>query len=648
MAVNGSDRRARLPIHGFDAYTGPDRMSEQKKVNSDAPVPERHPGRAILLAAVTWISTGCGSSHEAALSQDKTASSSMPHMQVRTQPRVLGPHAPRVGKWVADLRFRDVDGKALKLSDVAGRNGLILAMRDPDCPLSKRYTPRIKRLESEAAAQGFGLLLVNPYDRESALRDIDLYALDLPYAVDENEEIARALSVNTTTEFFVIDAAQTLAYRGMIDDQYGLAFAKQKASNTYLLDALADLSSGRNVAVPATEAQGCLLSIGDGPSMPAKVTYQKHVSRIIQKRCQRCHRPGTAAPFSLMSYGDARRRAPMIRLALEEGFMPPWFSVGETGPWSNDARLTTEEKRDLLSWIANGMPEGDPSHAPLPVNYPDGWAIEPDLIVEFPSNDVPAEGVLDYLYQYATADLREERWIKAVEILPGAPQVVHHILFWNESPEYYEGWKKRDPAVVGKFELIERYFAMMVPGQEATRFPKGYGRLLPAQAPLKVQFHYTPDGRAVTDQTRIGFEFSEKPPQRFVESNVSAQFKFAIPPHAENYEISGDFTFPINGTLLSLLPHGHLRAKSFRVDLVLPDGTEELLLDVPQYDFNWQMNYVFEQPREVPKGAVLRATGWYDNSADNPANPDPEQTVRFGRQTTQEMMVIFFQWSPRM
>jgi hypothetical protein len=337
----------------------------------------------------------------------------------------------------------------------------------------------------------------------------------------------------------------------------------------------------------------------------------------------------------------------MIGLVVEEGSMPPWFSVGDTGPWRNDARLTADEKRDLLTWIEDKTPAGDPAHAPRPIRYPGGWTIEPDLIVEIPANEVPAEGVLDYRYGYADTGLKEDRWVTAVEILPGQPQVVHHILFWNEPQEYYEGWVKRDPDVVGKFEILERYIAMMVPGQEATRFPKDYGRLLPANSTLKVQFHYTPDGKAVTDRTRIGFKFADEPPTRIVESNVATQFKFEIPPHAENYVITGDYIFPIDGTLMSLLPHGHYRAKRFHAELILPDGKQELLLEVSKYDFNWQLNYEFERRRDVPKGTILRATGWYDNSAGNPENPDPEQTVKFGRQSTSEMMVIFFQWSPR-
>ncbi len=571
----------------------------------------------------------------------------MPRMEVRKKPRVLGPHAPRVGELLRDLPFEDAEGKNGKLSELMGKNGLLLIMRDPDCPLSKKYAPRIKRLANEASELGFGFLLVNPYDTASAQQDIELYGFSARYAIDSQQKIVQALAANTTMEAFVVDAGWTLSYRGMIDDQYGLGFTRQEPEREYLTEALLDLVDGRAVAIPATEGQGCLLSVDIEPPDRGEITYYERVSRILQNRCGRCHRPATAAPFTLNSYSAAKRRAPMIRLVVEKDVMPPWFSVGDTGPWRNDARLTADEKRDLLAWIDNGMPAGDPETEPLPILYPKGWSIEPDLIVDIPPNEVPAEGILDYIYRYGTADLDEERYIKAVEVLPGAPEVVHHILFWNEAPDLFQGWKDRDPAVVGEFEILERYIAMMVPGQEATRFPRNFGRSLPPKASLKVQFHYTTSGRAVTDGTKIGFEFADERPQRIVESNVATAFHFEIPPHAKSHAITGEYVFPIDGTILSLLPHGHLRAMSYKVWLVGLDGEETLLLDIPDYDFNWQLSYEYQKPLEVPKGSVLKATGWYDNSAENPANPNPEETVRFGRQTTAEMMVIFFQWSPR-
>ena len=605
----------------------------------------------LLLPVLLSLGSCAPHSTPEAAAQDRgrsdAPSGSMPRMEVRKKPRVLGPHAPRIGEWVADLEFRDTEGQSGRLSDVMEANGLILVMRDPDCPLSKKYTPRIKRLGKEAAQRGFGVLLVNPFDLATAEQDIRKYGLEGRYAVDEDGAIVQALAAHTTTEVFVVDGGWTLAYRGMIDDQYGLGFTRNAPDREYLAEAMTAIERGRRVEIPATEGQGCLLNVEIAPVRSSEVTYYERVSRIVQNRCVRCHRPGTAAPFKLTSYSDLSKRPEMIRFVVESGTMPPWSAVGEGGPWRNDARLTEAERRDLLHWLKNGMPKGDPETEPLPIEYPQGWTIEPDLIVDIPPNEVAAEGALDYIYRYAQASNGEERYIKAVEILPGAPEVVHHILFWNESPEYFEGWQNQDPSTAGKFEILERYIAMMVPGQEATLFPKHFGRPLPPNASLKVQFHYTPNGRTVTDATKIGFEFVDAKPTRYVESNVSADFRFEIPPHAKNHPVTGEFRFPHDGDVLSLLPHGHLRAKAFRVWHVTPDGTETLLLDIPEYDFNWQLSYEYLRPLAVSKGDVLRATGWYDNSSDNPNNPAPDEAVRFGRQTTQEMMVIFFQWSPR-
>ncbi|MFT7671379.1 MAG: hypothetical protein ACI8X5_004097, partial [Planctomycetota bacterium] len=354
-----------------------------------------------------------------------------------------------------------------------------------------------------------------------------------------------------------------------------------------------------------------------------------------------CHRAGEAGPFELTNYKQVNKRRSMIAWALEDHVMPPWFASEGTGPWSNDTSLTEAELADFLAWIDNEGPEGDPAHAPLEREWASGWSIgEPDLVVSFPKPfEVPAEGVVDYQYFYAETNLTEDKWVQAIEIRSSAPQVTHHALLFLESRESGRGQN-------GNFQTGgETYFASSVPGQHGLQFPAGSGKLLPAGSWLKFQMHYTPNGTADFDQTSVAFIFSDEP---LVEVHTDSAYNdgFTIPANSFDVDVTAEFRFPEAGTLLSLFPHTHVRGISFLCELIYPDGEEEMILELPFYDFNWQMNYQLLTPRRVPAGTRLRATAWYDNTSDNPANPDPNANVHFGEQTFEEMMISYVNWIP--
>jgi len=334
---------------------------------------------------------------------------------------------------------------------------------------------------------------------------------------------------------------------------------------------------------------------------------------------------------------------------VREGLMPPWFADDETGPWRNDCSLPEAEKETLLAWIAADLPAGDPADAPLPRRWLRGWTIgQPDLVVSMPEPlEIPAEGVVDYQYVYAETDYPEDRWVQALEILPGDPSVVHHVLVFVESPEVRKRARRGDRDAQREIQDGgEGYFACTVPGQLGLTFPDGMAKRLPAGAWLKFQLHYTPSGVATTDQSRIGLVFADTPVHTEVRTDAAIDEDLAIPPGAFDFQVSASFRFREPARLLSLFPHTHLRGNRFQYDLVYPDGREELLLEVPFYDFNWQLNYEFLEPPVVPAGTRLRATAWYDNSEDNPANPAPDEWVRFGEQTDDEMMIGYVNWVP--
>jgi hypothetical protein len=337
----------------------------------------------------------------------------------------------------------------------------------------------------------------------------------------------------------------------------------------------------------------------------------------------------------------------MIAFVVENGIMPPWFADPGTGRWENDRSLSERDRKALLEWATNGAPAGDPADAPIPRKFTAGWSIgTPDAVAEIPEPiAVPAEGVVDYQYVYLKTDFPEDRWIEKMEILPTAPQVTHHVLVFLEEPGRKDiddpERKPGEPAFQGG---LRGYFASTVPGQQPTVYSPGMAKLLPKGAWLKFQIHYTPNGSPASDRTRMGFVFADGPPRFPVMTGSAAEVEFEIPPGSPNHEVAASYRFEKDSVVLSFFPHMHLRGKAYRYELIYPDQRREVLLSVPRYDFNWQLHYKFAEPLAVPAGSVLTATGWFDNSPGNPANPDPSRNVGFGEQSFDEMQIGYFDY----
>jgi mono/diheme cytochrome c family protein len=551
--------------------------------------------------------------------------------------RALAIGAGGAGSWLPDLEFTDADGTPGRVADAVGANGLVVAIRDATCPLSRRYGPRLAEIERAFTDRGVRFLFVDPFphDDAAALRaDRERFGFAGRCVVDEDGALAGALAVRTSTEVFLFDRARTLRYRGAVDDQYGIGFALPAPRRRYLADALGAVLAGAPVAVPMTSAPGCRLERPAAPAAVGAVTYHATISRIVQARCLSCHRPGAVGPFALDGHAPLAGRRGMVRHVVEEGIMPPWHAEGG-GPWANDRSLAPAERDAIVAWIDAGCPEGDPADAPLPRVFPDAWEIgTPDVVYEIPATfRIPAEGAVEYQYVSVETDLPEDRWVKAIEIRPTAPAVVHHALVFVEKA----GTPSRESGLLG-------YFAALVPGQGPTIFPDGLGKKLPKNATLTFQLHYTPNGTVAFDQTRVGIVFADAPPERVMQTAAVVDRDFVIPPGAASHRVTASSTFRRAGTLVGFAPHMHLRGKAFRFDLTLPDGTTETILDVPRYDFEWQAMYRLATPRRVEPGTVMTCTAWFDNSSDNPANPDPAKAVTFGEQTWDEMMIGYFEW----
>jgi hypothetical protein len=384
-------------------------------------------------------------------------------------------------------------------------------------------------------------------------------------------------------------------------------------------------------------------------------TFYKNILPILQQHCQVCHRAGEIAPMPLVTYSQAHRYAAKMKQMTSEKMMPPWFADPRFGHFSNDNSLAPEQIATIASWADAGAPAGDPSDAPPPAHWTKGWNIpEPDLVIGMPQPvTIPARGDVQYTYEIVPTGFKEDKWVQASEIRPISREHVHHAVVYIRPPS--SKWLRNAPLgrpfsasdMTTDEDVREALFTdsdmllVYAPGSSPDQWPDGMAKCIPAGSDLVFQMHYTTNGHATTDQTSVGMVFAKQSPKQRVLTLQLTNHSFVIPPEADNFRVEVFGTMPNDAMLLSFFPHMHLRGKRFEYDIVHPDGSIETLLRV-NYHFHWQMSYKLAEPSLLKAGTKLQAVAWFDNSKNNPHNPDPEQTVRWGGQTYEEMMVGFF------
>jgi len=550
-----------------------------------------------------------------------------------------------VGRMVADQSLKTPDSQEIKLSAAAGKNGLVIALFSASCPISGKLAPEMVRMEKTLQEQGVAMLLVNAppgQNQEEIAKFITAHGFKSKVALDADAKLAQALSATTTTEVFLLDATRTLVYRGAWNDQYGLGYTKDQPAHHYLRDAVALMLKGEPADIAATTAPGCALDLPPQTAVATTaVTYHRDIARIMQSNCVECHHSGGVGPFALDSYDAVMEHAGMIRKQVERGAMPPWFAAPIAGlahsPWSNDRSLADRDRADLLAWLGSDRGKGDVAAAPKPRRFPSEWSIgTPDAIVAAAKPiSIKAEGTMPYQHVTVTTDFPEDRWVRGYEILPTAREVVHHVIVMV----YEKGRKVRG----GGDEGSEGYWAAYVPGNTKQLYPEGFARKLPAGATVSFQIHYTPNGKVTQDTMRMGLIFAKERPKYVVHTTALPNARISIPPGVANHIETAQRKLPTDVNVLGWMAHMHVRGKAFKFEVTLPDGKTETLLDLPRYDFNWQLRYDYAMPHFLPRGSTVKITAVFDNSTGNPANPDPTKTVRWGQQTYDEMMIGYME-----
>jgi hypothetical protein len=408
---------------------------------------------------------------------------------------------------------------------------------------------------------------------------------------------------------------------------------------------------GQMAGMPAAQPNPGPLPV----TRPSNVTFSKDVAPIVQQHCQTCHRPGEGTPFSMISYSDLRPWAAAMKQMVTTRAMPPWYEDGTTEKFVNNRSLTQAQIDTIAAWVDAGAPEGNPRDLPPAKNYVQGWTIpKPDKVYQLPHPfSIPATGILDYQYVIVPTGFTQDTWVQDVEAAPTDRSVVHHIVAYVRTPgsNYFKNQPKEQffiapPAKTGetaaKDDVPSDWLVGYAPGQPPDMFEPGQAKLIPAGSDIVLEVHYMPEGKASTDQSNIGLVLAKEPPKERVMTLSAGNEKFRIPPGDPNYRVDASFTFQREVTLLGVHPHMHMRGKDMSYRLVFPDGTTRAILNVPHYNWRWQLWYNLADPIVLPAGTRIECTAHYDNSAKNPENPDPTRTVTWGQQSFDEMMVCFF------
>lgn len=537
-----------------------------------------------------------------------------------------------------DLSLPSVDGQPFRLRFPSQARLRVLCFLGCECPVANLYLQRLGELASQYADQDIEFIGINSNPQDSIDKMVDhaaQHAVAFPMLKDHDGTVARTVGATRTPEVFLVDADGRVHYQGRVDDQYRPGVVTDTPGREDLRLAIEQSLSGRPIEVAKTPAAGCLIAKRRSVDPDAEVTFANQVSRVLQRHCTECHRAGEIGPFALSDYEEVVGWADMILEVVELRRMPPWHAAQGHAPLANARRMPQADIELLQRWVEAGTPFGDAADLPPQSEQASRWQLpdSPDLVL--PMRDepftVPASGAVDYQYFVVDPGFSEDQWVTAAEIIPGNRSVVHHGIVFVRPPDGVKldglGW-----------------LTAYVPGQRLTPPVPYRARRVPAGSKLVFQMHYTPTGKVEQDLSTLGLTLAD-PDQVSEEllTLVGINQGLEIPPGEPAVEVRGSTgQLPDDGLLLAMSPHMHLRGKAFQVHARGPEASESLL-HVPRYDFNWQHTYVLETPLPLADLRSLDFVATYDNSADNPFNPDPSEFVTWGDQTWEEMALVFYE-----
>lgn len=547
---------------------------------------------------------------------------------------------PKIG----DFSLLDHQGKFHQLSWYDDQEAVVIFIQGNGCPIVRNGTPTLKAIRDEYESKGVAFFMLNPQpqdNRESIASEAEEFGYDFPILVDEAQLVAESLGVDRTSETFIIDPkTREILFRGPIDDRLGYESQKPEAQNHYLKDALDAVLAGQEVAAIDVEAPGCLIGFpGRDEYMKNPVSYSKDIAPLLTEKCTACHHDGGIAPWSMTDHAMVQGWSRMMKEVVMTRRMPPGQIDPHVGkPIDDVVEMTPEDLQKLVHWIDAGAVMEDGAEDPLTgLTFDDSkWSLgEPDMVLKVPPQSIPATGLIDYRFVPVELNLDKDIWVRAVEFVPGDKKVLHHVIAYLSSPADKTSKARKDEG--DRDESI----AGFAPGRQPDQSRDNSGRLISKGSNLMLQMHYTTYGKETVDETEVGLYILDELPEHVMSGGIAGQRRFMIPANAKEHQLEGVQLIERDAYLYSMTPHMHYRGKYMSFTAEYPDGTSEIVLSVPKYEFNWQFSYQLKQPLFLPAGTRLVARGAMDNSEQNRFNPDPTKPVLFGLQTKHEMFFGF-------
>ncbi len=551
----------------------------------------------------------------------------------------------QIGASIGKFELTTLDGKTAQFG--IGSPSLVV-FTSTSCPVAKRYTTRLNRLY-EAYKDRVQIAVVFSNEGETAQaarKHAEEFGFQVPAVMDGSGALARRFGASMTPQAFALDKEGRLKYRGAVDDDRIETRVKQH----YVRDALDDLIAGRDPIIAETAAFGCTLRAAKAPKSTA-VTYAEHIAPIMQQRCQGCHRTGEVAPFTLLSYNDAKTWAAEIAYYTKARLMPPWKPAPGIGDFKHSRRMSDEELDLIAKWVEAGAPAGDLSKAPKALKFPEGWVLgEPDYVVQMEREYlVGPEGEDEYRHFVIPTDFETDMYVQAVDLEPGNRQTVHHVIIYldvngeaRKLDAQQEGYGYATSGGGAGFD-VSGTLGGWAPGVTPTVLPDGVAYLLPKGADIILQVHYYRTGKPERDLSKAGLYFSKTPNPAPLRTGSAINTEFEIPPGAKNHSVAATEQIKQDIILFGVGPHMHLLGRDMKMHANLPGGEKMDLIYISDWDFNWQDAYHYKKPIFLPAGSSIEILAHFDNSAENPNNPnDPPIPVRWGEKTTDEMAIGFF------
>lgn len=545
-----------------------------------------------------------------------------------------------------DFALYDEQGNFHRFSYYNNSKAIVLYVQGNGCPIIRNALGDYNRVVSDYTDKGFTFFMINSNlqdDRAKIKKEAEEFEFSTPVLIDNVQLIADELDINITAEAIVLDpVSREIIFRGPINDRLDYEFQKGEPKKTYLRDALDQLLKTDTIKNRMILAKGCKVTRLSKIYENNKLTYTKDIAPILKEQCIRCHNDHGIAPWSMTDYRAIVGWSAMMKEVLLSKRMPPWKADPNIGEFENSFAIEDSNVRKIVSWIDNGLTYGEGDDLLTQIEHKkSGWQNgDPDKIVTLKEELIPASKFIPYRYQKINLELDEDKWLRAVEIKPGNSKVVHHIVLTNTETHKQSPITSRAP-----LPWTDNYIALGGGADQLTIFPENTGVFIPKETVLTIQIHYTPIGKEVIDETMIGFYYHEDPPQKEFYALSPSNTNFTIPPFGKNVTLIAQDSIERNIKIHYVVPHMHYRGKSIKFMALLPNDSLKTIVSIPDFNFNWQWLYKLKDPVSIPRGSKIIVEGIYDNTHQNPLNPDPNKELHYGIQSTDEMLIGFFNYT---